>query len=143
MKTITLENGTKVQISDESYQALQKAVQKPVWKDVVMDRMLSKTSMDYFGDYGSDRFSWLNNEQSQKEFEIYLHMLLWKDTYDKGYEPNWEDEYREKWSIYYKHNYKKWGVYAAYSYQEILQVYVSSKEKANQMIEDLKSIGVL
>ena len=29
MKTITLENGTEVEISDESYANLQKAVQKP------------------------------------------------------------------------------------------------------------------
>ena len=144
MKTITLENGTKVQISDESYQALQKAVQKPVWKDVVRKRMLSGLAMDFFYDCGSDKYSWLNNEQSQKEFEIYLHMLLWKETYDKDFVPDWEDDnQQDKWYVSYSNHHKRWVIDYNYLERRNMQVYVSTREKAEQMIEDLKSIGVL
>ena len=142
MKTITLENGTKVQISDEEHKRLEN-LQKPVWKDVVRERMLSELSMDFFYHYGSDRFSWRNNATSQKEFGIYLHMLLWKETYDKDYKPDWEDVLEYKWYIYYDNYSKCWTVAYWTKYQENMQVYVSTREKAKQMLEDLKSIGVL
>ena len=96
-----------------------------------------------FRNQTSDRFTWMNNEQSQKEFEIYLHMLLWKDTYDKDFEPDWGYGDQKNWFIYYNHYSKRWAVDYYYKYQKVMQVYVSSEEKANQMIEDLKSIGVL
>ena len=143
MKTIILEDGKKVNISDESYEALKKSVQKPVWKNVVGERMITKVSMNFFSGWCSDRFSWLYNEQSQKEFEIYLHMLLWKDTYDKDFVPDWENGDQKKWYIYYNHIEKHWTVDCWSKYQENMQVYVSSEEKAEQMLKDLESIGVL
>ena len=142
MKTITLENGTKVQISDESYQALEKAVQKPVWKDVVKEKMPNIYVASNFQSWDGS-YSWLNNKQSQKEFGIYLHMLLWKETYDKDYKPDWEDVLEYKWYIYYDNYSKCWTVAYWTKYQENMQVYVSTEEKAKQMLEDLKSIGVL
>ena len=142
MKTITLENGTKVQISDEEHKRLEN-LQKPVWKDVVRERMLSELSMDFFYHYGSDRFSWRNNATSQKEFGIYLHMLLWKETYDKDFEPDWEDLDQKKYFIFYYHYKIKLVCDYTFGVQQIMQVYISTEEKAEQMLEDLKSIGVL
>jgi hypothetical protein len=144
MKTIILEDGTKVEISDESYEALQKAVQKPVWKDVAKERMpVNNLANITFSGFGGSKQSWLNNEQSQKEFDIYLHMLLWKETYDKDFVPDWEDVLEYKWYIYYDNYPKCWTVAYWTKYQENMQVYVSTEEKAKQMLEDLKSIGVL
>lgn len=143
MKTITLENGTKVQISDESYEALQKAVQKSVWKDVVKERAPSKVNMNFFSGWYSYDFSWINNAHAQKEFNIYLYMLLWKETYDKDFEPDWEDNQQKKYYVSYSHYYKRWIIDYSYLERRNMQVYVSSEEKVEQMLKDLQSIGVL
>ena len=141
MKIIILEDGTRVEISNESYEALQKAATKPVWKNIVSEKMLLKSTMEVFKNWGTkeDR-SWLNNKQSQKEFEIYLHMLLWKSIYDKGFVPNWEDNNYKYYLVLYRNNY---FIASTRNSKHIMQVFVSSREKAVQMLEDLKSIGII
>jgi predicted ATPase len=132
MKTITLENGAKVQISDESYKALQEAV-KSSFKDVVKAQLPSfSTQVKMFEGWSSPAFQWLNNPQSQKEFNIYLHMLLWKETYDKDFVPDWED-----------YGQTKWRLACTFRHHHNMQVYVSTEEKALQMLEDLKAVGVI
>ena len=96
-----------------------------------------------FSGWGGSKQSWLNNEQSEKEFNIYLHMLLWKETYDKDFVPDWKDISQEKYYVYYNRFNKRWVWDCAYLDLINMQVYVSSEEKAEQMIKDLKSIGVL
>lgn len=145
MRAIFLEDGTKVEISNESYEALQKAVPKPVWEDVIKKKMpenkLANLTFSGWGD-NANRY-WLNNKQSKKEFEIYLRMLLWKDTYDKDFVPDWKDKTQIKFYIHYHHYLKEWVWNGSSEVQRIMQVYVSSQEKAEQMIKDLKSIGII
>jgi hypothetical protein len=146
MKKITLENGKVVNISEESYNELVNAVKEPSFKDVVEERMLSKDAGFYamFSEWGTcGEFVWLNNSKMQKDWVIFLHMMLWKDTYDKYFEPDWENSKQFKYSVDCTELSQNWDFDMVLTFKKPMTVYLSSKEKVLQMIKDLKEIGVI
>lgn len=138
MKTITLENGEIRQVSEEKYQELLKL--EPNFAEVVKERM---PTFAPFNVWLQKDYCWLDNDQSQEEFQIYLHMLLWKETYDKDFVPDWENGDQAKWFIYYDNVGKKWLTIDCCYTKHNMEVYVSSRAKAEQMLEDLKAVGVI
>jgi hypothetical protein len=138
MKTITLENGETRQVSEEKYQEL--LALRPDFAEVVKERM--PTIVAPFNVWLQKDYSWLDNDQSQEEFQIYLHMLLWKETYDKDFVPDWENSnQQQKWCLFYVDG--KWITDFTYIWHQNMQVYVSTQAKAKQMLEDLKAVGVI
>lgn len=140
MKKITLENGKVVEISEESYQALAESVKEPSFKEVVEEYNLPVTQIT------TTTFKPKGLPISKKELDeiqIYWHMLLWKSIYDADFEPDWEDRNQRKYYIYLDNSCKRWFVEIGWRHQFNMQVYVSSEEKAEKMLEDLKSIGVI
>jgi hypothetical protein len=132
-----LENGETRQVSEEKYQEL--LALRPDFKEVVKERM---PTLEPFNVWLAKDYSWLDNEQSQKEFEIYLYMLLWKETYDKDFVPDWENSnQQQKWCLFYVDG--KWITEFTYIWHQNMQVYVSTQAKAKQMLEDLKAVGVI
>ena len=138
MKTITLENGETRQVSEEKYQEL--LALRLDFAKVVEKRMMN---FQTFTDWKTKAYSWLINQQSREEFNIYLHMLLWKETYDKEFVPDWEDNGQIKWYIYYIHTLNDFVIDWGYTRRFNMQVYVSSRKKAEQMLNDLKAVGVI
>jgi len=141
MKKITLENGKTIEISEESYEALVEAAKTPRFEDVVKERMFSDEMKRLFTGWTSGGFAcWLNDKQMQKDWQVFLHMLLWKKTYDADFVPDWSTT-AQKW--YVVKEYGDWGVLCSVALKMPMTVYLSTEEKARQMSEDLKRIGVI
>ena len=136
MKTKTLENGETRQVSEEKYQEL--LALRLDFAKVVEKRMMN---FQTFTDWKTKAYSWLINQQSREEFNIYLHMLLWKETYDKDFVPDWENYGQTKWFVYFYTN--EWRLACTFRHHHNMQVYVSTEAKAEQMLADLKKIGVI
>ena len=84
---------------------------------------------------------WLNDEQAHNEMMIYLSMKYWKSLYDNEFEPVFKGYNQKK--FYLEQFNGKWEVNEAWEMKHNMQVYVLSREKANQMFKDLKSVGVI
>lgn len=82
MKTITLENGKKVEISEESYKALEGAVKEVTWEDV-WKWAKDEGETDVFS---AVRFGW-NHQDKVKA----IHRLLIAAKYLNGdWKPDWK-----------------------------------------------------
>ena len=63
-------------------------------------------------------------------------------TVDPDFVPDWDDKTQEKWNVFFDSNEKNLYVNCSYLYNPITPAYVSTKEKANEVIELLKEWGV-
>lgn len=125
MKTITLENGTKVQISDESYKALQDGVKsKKNWRAekgggyyYVDD--CGEIECDTESFYSEDNYRYTTGNYFQTKKEAIAHrdrqLAIGRVTHaiieaNDGWEPDWGTGVEGKYSIYYSHDDKKFRV---------------------------------
>ena len=119
MKTITLEDGKKVEISDESYKAIADSIQSKRWKPEEDEDYWYVRDDDgdvghsYWADDETDQYRYktgniyLTEEEAKTTLariialadirEYILNNNLQVDNVD------WSDNKQEKWSIYYDH----------------------------------------
>jgi hypothetical protein len=77
----------------------------------------------------------------QKEIIMYNCMYQWKREFDPE-EVNWENNKEDKWYIYRYPN-GDWDTSYTFGFKQNLQVYFTTKEKAEQCLKWLKKQGVL
>ena len=122
MRTIKLENGKEVQISEESYKELLKAVQKKDYNSLEEMYSRNKDSGFYsdidFGIYEDDDSTKykFRNEGHVYDKKVLLQEKarrhLWNIAYilNDGWKPNWHADYEPKWYLIYSYSEKQWVV---------------------------------
>lgn len=161
MRTITLENGKKVQISEESYNNLQKAVQdiryKPeygeeyyfidnagsiiinIWENDSTDnyryqtRNVFKTKVE-----ATEKFHII-----KKKFEIINRI----EELNEGWKPDWKHHNKDKFYIYYGAIDKTWNIDSVITLMKHPnEFYLKSREIGRQLIkefgDDLKCLFI-
>ena len=151
MKTITLEDGQQVKISDESYKAIADSIQSKRWKPeedetfwyVVDD---GDVGHSYWADNKTDKYRYKtgNCYRTEKEVKTALARInaladvreyildndLQVDNVD------WSDGEQDKWVIYYDHDDSEFyeEVYCTPQYLNELP-WLKSEEATNQVIQ--------
>jgi len=119
MPTITLENGTKVEVSQESYDALAKAVRKPTFDDIAGYR---------FGDKVLPRVLQMKSAQ---------YRLLQAAFYlNEGWRPDWGSKNNRAYKIIWVERQQLMRIDADSHYNNGC-VYFASSELAEEAIEIL------
>ena len=151
MKTITLEDGKKVEISDESYKAIADSIQSKRWKP-------EEDEIFWYVDDGGDvgHSYWADDETDQYRYktgniyrtkeevrtalarinalvdvrEYILDNNLQVDNVD------WSDREQEKWSIYYDHEDSEFREEVDYTCQRTNELpWLKSEEAKDQVIQ--------
>ena len=138
MKTITLENGTKVQISDESYENLQKAAQE---EDVLMHR---EGEVIFFPDMSGKKFS--TGVGKSHGTKLSPFECLTEDIYDKAeafiklrnYMERVNGEFEN--TYYYVVTTRLEIDYWSPSYSKQLMIYFSSEELAERALKEHREL---
>lgn len=122
MKTITLENGQKVEISEESYNALAKAVQKELtWADIYDKYIEQKNKRN-------------DGAKMLKKLHAINKLLITSKYLNGDWTPDWEDIRSDKWYVYINGN-KLFYDYSVSANGRI--AYFKSKELAQRAIDIL------
>ena len=151
MKTITLEDGQQVKISDESYKAMADSIQSKRWKPEEDEDYwhTDSTGVIYcqqWGDqeYDQHRYKTGNCYRTEKEAitalarinaladvrEYILDNDLQVDNVD------WSDREQDKWIIYYDHDYSEFCGEINYIYQKLNELpWLKSEEAKDQVIQ--------
>ncbi len=79
-------------------------------------------------------------DKLDKEVRLYNSMYQWKEKFDPE-EPDWEKE-EDKWYIS-RYSDGEWCLRRTFSFEENLQVYLTTEVKAEECFEWLKKEGVL
>jgi phage pi2 protein 07 len=152
MPTITLKNGNKVELSQESYDNLAKAVKSKKWR---AEHGGMYYYVDSYGDVWNSfdlkaktdnwRYSQRNYFQTEEEAKHYKKRLEaiaeYKDLAEElndGWEPNWRNNHEGKHYVCYSHFSEEF----APSYGGTYQLrepwhYLKSEELAKQVIDTL------
>ena len=151
MKTITLENGKKVKISDESYKAIADSIQSKRWKP---EENESYWALSFAGDVGES--CWSNHRYDQYRYKtgnIYrteeeaktalARIIAIADVREYILDNNlqvdnvdWSDEEQYKWVIYYDHDDSEfYGEIHRTSQYFNEPPYLKSTEATNQVIQ--------
>ena len=94
------------------------------------------------------RVGWCNkylpklNEQEKLELKLYLAQRAWKKEFD-DVELDWEDVDITKYYIYYDNRDNKYYIGIRYYTKYNMQVYFSTREKAEQCLQWLRDSGVI
>jgi len=82
------------------------------------------------------------NEQEKLELKLYLAQRAWKKEFD-DVELDWEDVDITKYYIYYDNRDNKYYIGIRYYTKYNMQVYFSTREKAEQCLQWLRDSGVI
>ena len=154
MKTITLEDGKEVKISDESYKAIADSIQSKRWKpEEDEDYWFVDEGYILEANWDNDEFDQYcyktgNCYRTEKEArtalariialadirEYILNNNLQVDNVD------WSDRDQEKWIIYYDHDYSEfYGGEINYIHQKLNELpWLKSEEAKDQVIQAKK-----
>jgi len=152
MKTITLEDGQQVKISDESYKAMADSIQSKRWKPdedetfwyVDDDGDVEETFWCNPDKYDQQRYKTGNFYRTEEEAKTALARInALADVREYILDNNlqvdnvdWSDEEQEKWSIYYDHDDSEFYEVCRYVCQEFNELpWLKSTEAKNQVIQ--------
>jgi hypothetical protein len=151
MRTITLENGKKVKISEESYQNLSKATQNTRWKP---KRHEYYFTLDSIG--GVDKSKWDGDEvdearwamgnvySTEEKAEEAAHAMKMRQKIldriaelNEGWEPDWRNTYQGKYYIIWYRDEKQFQCAGSLQLQAFPdKYYFRSKEIGHKLIEE-------
>ena len=86
MRTITLENGKTVKISEESYKALEGAVKEVTWEDIYEKYLIEREDTDL-------------SFNIEIKLAAIRKLLITARHLNADWKPDWEDGQEQKWSI--------------------------------------------
>ena len=145
MPKITLENGKTVEISQESYDALAKAVQEKRWKPesgdgywfvsthgIVLSAFYQGTSSDYF--CYSQRNIFPTKEKAEKHLEYLKALAVLKDDVE-DWEPDWSNTRSQlKWFVRYNYELDELET-GRDLYVQYMNIYFETEAKAQHSID--------
>lgn len=82
-------------------------------------------------------------EEQNRELKLYLYMLLWKDTFCKDYNAYFDIREEIKYHITWSGTKEGYIVSHSRFIKRNMQVYLPTYELAEQMLQDLKDVGVI
>jgi hypothetical protein len=152
MPTITLENGNKVGLSQESYDNLAKAVKSKKWRAEhggmyycvdscggILNPLDLKTKAD---NWRYSQHSYFRTTEEAKHYQKRLEAIAeYRDLIEElndGWEPNWRNSHERKHYVYCNHFFEKFAPNHCGTQQ--LQEpwhYLKSEELAKQVIDTL------
>jgi hypothetical protein len=150
MRTITLENGKKVEISEESYQNLSKATQYTRWKPkrneyyFILDSSGGVDKSKWDGDEVDEaRWAMGNVYSTEEKAEEAAHAMKMRQKIldriaelNEGWEPSWEDGI-EKWMLIYVAEDREYQVDFFYHSKHLPnKYYFKSKEVGDRLIKE-------
>lgn len=154
MKKITLENGTVVEISDESYEALAKGVKtKKPWRAqlssayyIITDNLRAMQTREDGDTIDGLRYLTGNYYRTEEEAKKALERQkaigrVTRCIYElnDGWEPDWSDEYQAKYGIGYDHKYENFYCHwRGCGHIQMTLPYMATEEIADQIITEMK-----
>jgi len=148
MRKITLEDGKEIQISEESYKELAKAVRKKDYK--TLEEMYKDNLLDsYYSDtcFGIESYSKENTipiefleeghvyeEKVLKQEKARRHLANIAFILNKGWEADWEDAEQIKWVVYYNTRFDEYRIDDTYTFNYLAPVF-KSEELARKALE--------
>ena len=150
MPYITLENGQKVKISQESYDELKKAVGNKRWRAkfseeywYIHDNCSILSEAEY--NYHLDNARWKSGnyyrteEEAEKARDRQLALMRLKDwaLTNTPFEPDWKDLEQEKWNVYYDYNFDILSYNVSFHTKHQTELpYFKSMEDVRRFIEE-------
>lgn len=86
MRTITLENGKTVEISEESYKALEDAVREVKWHEIYEKYLIEREDTDL-------------SFNIEIKLAAIRKLLITARHLNSDWKPDWKDKQQEKWGI--------------------------------------------